>query len=128
MDRRLSESREIVVSEGHPRRIYYMKALYLVFITVLILSSCPGRGGRIYDSFQGRDRIPPKVISYNLVSSKEFRLVYDESVALIDMELNGEKFGKLIEGSIFMQRILRGTHRGHRSLSQGPMMISLSHS
>ena len=116
MDRRLSESREIVVSEGHPRRIYYMKALYLVFITVLILSSCPGRGGRIYDSFQGRDRIPPKVISYNLVSSKEFRLVYDESVALIDMELNGEKFGKLIEGSIFMITFPEPLKRGESAV------------
>lgn len=116
MDRRLSESPEIVVSEGHPERIYYMKALYLVFITVFILSSCPGRGGRIYDSFQGRDRIPPKVISYDLVSSGEFRLVYDESVALIDMELNGEKFGNMIEGTIFMITFPEPLKRGESAV------------
>ena len=101
MERRLSEYAEIVVRKGHSERIYYMKALYSVFIIALLLSSCPGRGGRIYDSFLGRDRTAPKVMDYELVSSGEFRIVYDEEVALIDMELEGIRFGSILEGSIF---------------------------
>ena len=78
-----------------------MKALYLFFAASLLLSSCPDRGGRIYDSFQGKDRTPPKVIDYELLSSEKFRIAYDEEVALIDMELNGRTFGSLLEGSVF---------------------------
>ncbi len=112
MERRLAEYREIVVIKGHSERIYIMKALFLFFALSLLLASCPGRGGRIYDSFLGKDRTPPKVIDYELLSSEEFRIVYDEEVAITDMELDNVEFGSLAEGAVFTITFPRPLERG----------------
>ena len=93
-----------------------MKILFTLLTACIVLSSCPERGGRIYDSFHGRDRTPPKVTDYALVSSDSFRLVYDESVALTEILLNGESFGRVTEGTVFMITFPRPLERGESAV------------
>ena len=93
-----------------------MKILFALLTACIVLSSCPERGGRIYDSFQGRDRIAPKVTDYALVSSDSFRLVYDESVALTEILLDGEPFGRVTEGTVFMITFPQPLERGESAV------------
>ena len=65
-----------------------MKILVFISLLLIVLSSCPYDGGRIYDAFSGKDRMPPEMQSFSLVDNSYMKIVYDETVTVIDARLD----------------------------------------
>ena len=65
-----------------------MKILVFISLLLIVLSSCPYDGGRIYDAFSGKDRMPPEMQSFSLVDNSYMKIVYDEDVTVIDARLD----------------------------------------
>ena len=93
-----------------------MKILFALLTACIVLSSCPERGGRIYDSFLGQDMTLPKVLSYGLKDNQTFQIAYDRVVYLADVELDGKKLRSNMEGSIFQIGLNRTLGRGERAI------------
>lgn len=64
-----------------------MKQIALTLALALLLAACPDE--RIYDAFEGKDRIPPELVDYELTTNSVFSVTYDEEVSLREFIFDG---------------------------------------
>ncbi len=93
-----------------------MKQMTAAALILVLLSACPASGGRIYDAFQGKDKSMPVLLSFTLEENRNVRLVYDEDVTLIDMEIDGRKLSYSPSGTVFIIPLGRTINRGETIL------------
>ena len=91
-----------------------MKALTILSLLAIVLSSCPYRDTRIYDSFQGKDMTLPQVLSYGLEDNGTFLIAFDRVVYLCNIELDGQKLRQDREGTVFRITLPCELGRGER--------------
>lgn len=81
-------------------------------LAVLIISSCPAPGGRIYDAFEGKDKTIPCLLSYKLEDNRMVELAYDEDVTLIDIVIDDVEYRNAPRGTLFSLPVGRVIGRG----------------
>lgn len=97
-------------------RIIYMRILFLLIAVVLIVSSCPAEGGRIYDTFFGKDQEAPVLLSYSLRDNSIIRLVYSEDVTIIEMKLGSNPLVGNPTGTVFLLPLGRTLEKGEEAI------------
>lgn len=99
-----------------PCRAYVsMKQIALSLLALLVLASCPDE--RIYDAFDGKDRTPPVLVSYELKSNSLFRVVYDEEVSIMELVFNGtERSLSYTSGTLFDLTLPHTLERGEEAV------------
>ena len=93
-----------------------MKILVFISLLLIVLSSCPYDGGRIYDAFSGKDRMPPEMQSFSLVDNSYMKIVYDEDVTVIDARLDDIPLRGNPDGTVLMIPLGRTLSRGEEAV------------